>query len=153
MKSVIKRAVAISRRGIINAAANIGSASIIHRSEIGKAVTSIMSLSFVIIAIADTALAQDINTAASSLTNGFTTLLKVIFGPIRWILSTVGILIGLWHIFAGVRPDSKRTGAVVIVGVLAYAFAPTLVTFVLSIAKDQNFNSSETNGQIKVNGQ
>jgi type IV secretory pathway VirB2 component (pilin) len=87
------------------------------------------------------------------LKGGFTKLLTVIFGPIRWILSVIGILIGLWHIFAGVRPDSKRTGTVVILGVLAYAFAPTLVTFVLSIAGDQNFNSSQTDTQIKVDGQ
>jgi type IV secretory pathway VirB2 component (pilin) len=155
MKSVIKRAVAISRRGIINAAANIGSATIIHQRDICKAATSIMLLSLVIIAVGDTALAQtgDINTAASNLKGGFTKLLTVIFGPIRWILSVVGILIGLWHIFAGVKPDSKRTGTVVILGVLAYAFAPTLVTFVLSIAGDQNFNSSQTDSQIKVDGQ
>jgi len=152
MKSVIKRAVAISRRGIINAAANIGSAAIIHRSEIGKAVASIMLLTLVMIAIGDTALAQTstVDGAASNLTAGFTKLLRVLFGPIRWILSVIGILIGLWHIFAGVRPDSKRTGAVVIIGVLAYAFAPTIVSFVLSIAGNQTFNTTEANGTVTV---
>jgi type IV secretory pathway VirB2 component (pilin) len=144
MKSIISRAVTISRRGIINVASNIGSASIIHRSEISKAATSIMLLSLVMIAVSDTALAQStVEGAASSLTAGFTRLLRVIFGPIRWILSVIGILIGLWHIFAGVRPDSKRTGTVVILGVLAYAFAPTIVSFVLSIAGRQTFNPTD----------
>jgi type IV secretory pathway VirB2 component (pilin) len=146
MKSVIKRAVSISRRGIINAVANIGSASIIHRSEIGNAVASIMLLSFVMIAAGDTALAQTtVEAATRNLTTGFTKLLGVIFGPIRWILSVIGILIGLWHIFAGVRPDSKRTGTVVIIGVLAYAFAPTIVSFVLSIAGNQTFRETDMN--------
>jgi len=146
MKSVIKRAVSISRRGIINAVANIGSTSIIHRSEIGNAVASIMLLSFVMIAAGDTALAQTtVEVATRNLTTGFTKLLGVIFGPIRWILSVIGILIGLWHIFAGVRPDSKRTGTVVIIGVLAYAFAPTIVSFVLSIAGNQTFRETDMN--------
>jgi type IV secretory pathway VirB2 component (pilin) len=147
MKSVIKRAVAISRRGIINATANIGSATIIHQREICKAATSIMLLSLVIIAVGDTALAQSTGTgeADTALTNGFTKLLTFIFGPIRWILSVIGILIGLWHIFVGMRPDSKRTGAIVITGVLAYAFAPTIVKFILTIAGTQNFNRGDIN--------
>jgi len=105
-----------------------------------------MLLSFVMIAAGDTALAQTtVEVATRNLTTGFTKLLGVIFGPIRWILSVIGILIGLWHIFAGVRPDSKRTGTVVIIGVLAYAFAPTIVSFVLSIAGNQTFRETDMN--------
>jgi len=112
----------------------------------GNAVASIMLLGFVMIAAGDTALAQTtVEAATRNLTTGFTKLLGVIFGPIRWILSVIGILIGLWHIFAGVRPDSKRTGTVVIIGVLAYAFAPTIVSFVLSIAGNQTFRETDMN--------
>ncbi len=105
-----------------------------------------MLIGFVMATVGDTVYAQtSVETATRSLTEGFTKLLGIVFGPIRWIISVVGILIGLWHIFAGVRPDSRRTGMWVIIGVLAYAFAPTIVSFVFSIAGNQTFRQGDMN--------